>query len=77
MIDWIPGSRHALIKCTEKQTDDSCQFKCIGIVQSFLDKFVKWDVRVEDDLRNILLAGSMPVFLGRLGDDPPLVKSNH
>ena len=71
MINWTPGNRHALITCT----NDSSQSLCMSIVQSFLDKFVKWDVLIEDDLRNILLAGSMPAFLGRLGDDPPLVKS--
>ena len=75
VIDWALGSRHALITCTENLNDDSCQFLCMGIVQSFLDKFVKWDVRIEDDLRNILQAGSMSAVLSCLGDDPPLVRS--
>ena len=75
VIDWIPGSRHALIRCTEKANDDSCQSLCIGIVHSFLDKFVKWDVRIEDDLRNTLQADSVSAVLSCLGDDPPLVRS--
>ena len=75
VIDWSPGSRHALITCTEKLNDDSCQSPCEGIVQSFLDKFVQWDVRIEDDLKNTLQAGVMSSDLRWLGDDPPLVKS--
>ena len=75
VIDWIPGRRHALIKCPEKPNDDSCQSLCIAIVQSFLDKFVKWDVRIEDDLRNTLQAGSMCAVLSNQGDDPPRVRS--
>lgn len=75
VIDWNPGSRHALIRCTERLNDDSCQSLCIGIVQSFLDKFMKWDVRIEDDLRNNLQAGSMSAVLSCPGDDPPLVRS--
>lgn len=75
MIDWTPGSRHAVIVCTEKPNGDSCQSLCIDIVQSFLDKFVKWDIRVEDELRNTLVVDSMSAVLGCLGDDPPLVRS--
>ena len=75
VIDWALGSRHALITCTGNLNDDSCQSLCMGIVQSFLDKFVKWDVRIEDDLRNIVQAGSMSAVLSCLGDDPPLVRS--
>ena len=75
MIDWTPGNRHALIMCTEKLNDDSSQSLCMGIVQSFLDKFVTWDVRIEDDLRNILQAGLMSAVFSCLGDDPPLVRS--
>ena len=78
VIHWIPRSRHALInKCTEKQNDDSCQSKYIGIVQSFLDKFVKWDVRIEDDIRDTLQAGSICAVFKFicLNDDPPLVRS--
>ena len=75
VIDWIPGRRHALIMCPEKPNDDSCQSLCIAIVQSFLDKFVKWDVRIEDDLRNTLQAGSMCAVLSSQGDDPPRVRS--
>ena len=75
VIDWTPGSRHALIMCTDILNDDSCQSLCMGIVQSFLDKFVKWDVRIEDDLRDTLEAGSMSAVFSCLDDDPPLVRS--
>ena len=75
VIDWIPGSRHAVIVCSDKPNDDSCQSLCIGIVQSFLDRFVKWDVRIQDDLRNIPVARSISAVLGCQEDDPPLVKS--
>lgn len=75
VIKWIPGSRHAVIVCRDKPNDDSCQSLCIGIVQSFLDKFVKWDVRIQDDLRNIPVARSISAVLGCQEDDPPLVKS--
>ena len=75
VIDWTPGSRHALIMCTDILNDDSCQSLCIGIVQSFLEKFVKWDVRIEDDLRDTLKAGSISAVFSCLEDEPPLVKS--
>lgn len=75
VIDWSPGSRHALIMCTDILNDDSCQSLCMGIVQSFLDKFVKWDVRIEDDLGDTLEAGSMSAVFSCLDDDPPLVRS--
>ena len=75
VIEWTPGSRHALIMCTENINDDFSQSLCMGIVQSFLDRFVNWDVRIEDDLRNTLQAGSMSAVLSFLGDDPPLVRS--
>lgn len=75
VIDWTPGSRHALIMCTDILNDDSCQSLCMGIVQSFLDKFMKWDVRIEDDLRDTLEASSMSAVFSCLDDDPPLVRS--
>ena len=69
VIDWIPGSRHAAIVCNEKPN----QSLCIGIVQSFLDEFVKWDVRIGDDISNTLEAGSMSAVLG--GQEEALVRS--
>lgn len=69
VIDWTPGSKHAAI-VYDWQPDGNFG-ECVIAAQSFLDKFVKWDVQIEEELWNILVAGSMSTVHDCLGGDPP------
>ena len=72
-IDWSPGSTNAVIVHDEQPNGNSGQ--CVDVTRSFLETFVKWDVQIEEELWNTIVADSMTTVYGCLEGEPPLVKS--
>ena len=73
-MTWKPNNKMAVIVYRGEDESDSWQTECIDEVQSYLGKFAKRDVQVNEDFWEAVVA-QLSSIRACLGEDPPLVKT--